>query len=36
MLHVPHYCVKINQKLSLKGIGVGTLSHELRLISFNA
>ena len=38
MLYVPHYCVKINQKLLLKGIGVGgvTLPHELRLISFNA
>ena len=30
MLHVPHYRVKINQKLLFKGIGVGGL------ISFNA
>ena len=38
MLHVPHDCVQINQKLLFKGIGVGgiTLPHELRLISFNA
>ena len=38
MLHVPHDCVQINQKLLFKGIGVGrvTLSYELRLISFNA
>ena len=34
MLHVPHYYVKINQKLLFKGIGVG-LPHELRLTSFN-
>ena len=38
MLHIPHYCVKINQKILFKGIGVGgvTLPHELRLISFNS
>ena len=38
MLHVPHYRVKINQKLLFKGTGVGgvTLPHELRLISLNA